>query len=56
MTKHEEFALGRGYWLEYLRVNGYSFDYTDAGVRKLGRLLDLNTPHLRRCLHIFLHS
>lgn len=47
---------GRDYWLQYVRVNGYSFAPTEPGLRELSRNLDLNVPHLRKCINKYLEA
>lgn len=46
--------LGLSYWQEYVRINGYAFAPSDDGIRRLGRLLDLNSKHLRKCINAYL--
>jgi hypothetical protein len=50
------FPLGRDYWYEYLRVNGYARKPNEEGLKKLSRLLDLNIPHLRKAIYVFLSA
>lgn len=47
---------GKGLWLEYVRVNGYSFTFNDKGLKKLSRLLDLNKSYIRQRLNIYLEN
>lgn len=47
---------GAALWQEYVRVNGYAFEPRDAGLQKLSRLLDLNVPYLRKCIHQYLEA
>jgi hypothetical protein len=58
MTTQETklFFEGKGYWYEYVRVNGYAFHPTEKGLSKLSKLLDINVPHLRKCINIFLSA
>ena len=49
-------GLGKGYWGEYVRVNGYAFSPTDAGVKKLAKLLDLEARHIRLCINLYLSA
>lgn len=47
---------GRDYWLEYVRVNGYSFEPTETGLQRLSRLLDLEIGYLRKCINKYLEE
>jgi hypothetical protein len=49
-------GLGSGYWLEYVRVNGYSWRPTEKGLAKLSRLLDLNKAHIRKAIYLYLEA
>lgn len=48
--------LGRDYWLQYVRLNGYAFEPNTEGLKALARNLDLNIPHLRKCINIYLEA
>lgn len=48
--------LGRDYWFQYVQLNGYAFEPNTAGLNKLARNLDLNVPHLRKCINIYLEA
>lgn len=48
--------LGKSYWQEYVRLNGYAFSPTRAGIAKLARLLDLTQSHVRECVHLYLDA
>lgn len=48
--------LGRGYWFEYVRVNGYAFRPTQAGIAKLSRRLDLTRAHISECIQSYLDA
>ena len=50
------FPLGRSYWYEYLKVNGDAMRPTEKGLKKLSKLLDINLPHLRKAIYIFLSA
>lgn len=50
------FLLGESYWLQYVKLNGYSFEPTQKGLEKLSRNLDLNIPHLREYINYFLEA
>jgi len=47
---------GKGLWLEYINVNGYSFSFNDQGIKKLSRLLDLNKSYIKERLTIYLDN
>jgi hypothetical protein len=50
------FAQGRDYWWQYTKLNGYAFEPNGEGLKKLSRNLDLNIPHLRKCINAFLEA
>lgn len=52
----EDLRNGRDYWQQYVRLNGYAFRPTADGLAKLSRNLDLNVPHLKRCINTYLES
>ena len=52
----EKFYLGKGYWLEYVRVNGYAWEPNQAGLKKLARMLDLTISHLKETINFYLES
>lgn len=56
MTTQEmkQAKLGRDYWGQYVRLNGFAMEPTTEGLRKLSRNLDLTIAHLRRCIHAYL--
>jgi hypothetical protein len=54
--EHKMAMLGRDYWQQYVQVNGYSFEATEKGLKKLSRNLDLNIPHLRKCINKYLEA
>jgi len=56
MEIRKKFYLGRDYWFEYVRVNGYSFEPNQMGLKKLARLLDLTVPHVRECINVYLEA
>lgn len=47
---------GRDYWQQYVMLNGYAFRPTEDGLKKLSRNLDLNVPHLRKCINAYLEA
>ena len=47
---------GHDYWTQYVKINGYAFEPNNKGLEKLSRNLDLNVPHLRRCIHAYLSA
>ena len=54
--KHQKFEQGRGYWQQYIKLNGYSFEPTEEGLKKLSRNLDLNIKHLREYINFYLEA
>lgn len=56
MTKQERFSEGRDLWLQYEKINGYAFEPTMEGLKKLSRNLDLNIPYLRKMINFFLEA
>ena len=50
------FTEGRDYWYQYVKLNGYAFYPTEAGIAVLSRNLDVNTGWLRKCINIFLSA
>jgi hypothetical protein len=48
--------MGRDYWFQYVRLNGYAFKPSEEGLKKLSRNLDLNVPHLRKCINAYLEA
>ena len=58
MTTNEmkRFREGGEYWLEYVALNGYSFEPNAVGLRKLSRHLDISVSHLRRCISFYLEA
>ena len=56
MTKQEKFSEGRDLWLQYEKINGYAFEPTTEGLKKLSRNLDLNIPYLRKMINFFLEA
>lgn len=50
------FADGRAMWQEYVRVNGYAWKPTDAGLSKLARILDLRVSYIRQRINTFLEA
>ena len=47
---------GKQLWYEYINVNGYSFKFTDEGIAKLSRLLDLRASYIKQRICIFLDN
>lgn len=47
---------GRELWQEYINANDYSFTYTERGLTKLSKLLDLNKSYIKERLNIYLNS
>ena len=52
----QEARLGRDYWQQYVKLNGYAFYPTKKGLSILARNLDLNIPHLQRCINRYLET
>ena len=50
------FEEGRGYWLEYVRINGYAFEPNRAGLRKLSQTNGVALSHLARSITAFLEA
>jgi len=55
-NKRKLFSDGHDLWYEYIRVNGYSWTFNNAGLKKLSRSLDLNIPYLRKRINAFLEA
>lgn len=56
IQQRNEAEEGRGYWTEYVRLNGYAF-YPDAdGLKKLARNLDLEISYIRRKITKYLEA
>ena len=56
IEESKKFIEGRDYWLYYVKINGYSFQPNEEGLRKISKLLDLNVPYLRKCINIYLEA
>jgi hypothetical protein len=54
--KTKSFELGRDYWMQYVKLNGYSWEPSEEGLKKLSRNIDINIPHLRKCINIYLEA
>jgi hypothetical protein len=54
IEQSKKWYLGQSYWLEYVRVNGYSYEAKKDGLLKLSKNLDLNIRHLKECINLFL--
>jgi len=48
--------LGKSYWYEYVRINGYAFSPSREGIRNLARMLDLEQKHISECIHSYLSA
>ena len=55
-TQRNLAKLGRSYWHEYVRVNGYAFEPKADGISKLARLLDLTPKHTRLAIRAYLNT
>ena len=49
-------GLGKGYWSQYVFLNGYAFKPTHNGLKRLSKDLDLNISHLRKHITIYLEA
>ena len=47
---------GKQLWNEYVNINGYSFEPTEDGIKKLSRLLDLNIKYIKERISIYLDN
>lgn len=56
MTRQEQFQEGKSIWFEYVRINGYSFNPTKEGIKKLSILLDLNTDYITKMINNYLEA
>lgn len=56
LTERKIAEQGRGYWAQYVKLNGYAWKPSDSGLQKLSRNLDLNIPHLRKCINKYLEA
>ncbi|MEI6067916.1 MAG: hypothetical protein WCP96_11275 [Methylococcaceae bacterium] len=41
IEQSKKWGLGRSYWLEYVRLNGYAVEAQKEGLRKLSKNLNL---------------
>jgi hypothetical protein len=53
IEQSKNWYLGQSFWLEYVRVNGYSFEAKKDGLLKVSKNLDLNIRHLKECIIFF---
>jgi len=56
IDKMKYWSQGRDYWTQYVKVNGYSFSPKQAGLQKLSKNIDINIPHLRKCINAYLEA
>lgn len=47
---------GRGFWQQYVKLNGYAFRPNKTGLERLSRNLDLNIPYLQKCINLYLEA
>lgn len=47
---------GRFLWLEYVRINGYSFSPSENGLKALARSLDLSVPWIQKRINAYLEA
>jgi hypothetical protein len=50
------FYEGGKLWNEYVLLNGYSWETSKEGLKKLSRLLDLNVRHLEKLITFYLEQ
>jgi hypothetical protein len=50
------FYEGRDYWYQYQKINGYAFSPNEEGLKKLSKDIDINIPHLKKCINTFLEA
>ena len=50
------YKLGADYWQQYVNLNGYAWEPSNAGLSKLSKNLDLTKAHLARCINTYLTS
>jgi hypothetical protein len=48
--------LGRDYWMHYVKLNGYAREPNEEGLKKISKDLDLNIPHIRHCINLYLEA
>ena len=48
--------IGKDLWYEYVKLNGYSFDVNQEGLKKLSKILNLNISYMRKCINLYLES
>jgi len=51
-----DFAKGREHWQAYVNLNGYAFEPTGAGLKKLADETGVKKSELRRLIHVFLSA
>jgi hypothetical protein len=54
--KVKDYYLGKDYWFEYVRINGYSFNPKEKELKVLSKMLDLKVSHVRHCINTYLES
>ena len=54
--KTKKFAEGKAYWAEYVRVNGYAFRPNRDGIKKLSKILDLDSKYFEPQIHAYLEA
>jgi hypothetical protein len=52
----QEYYLGRDYWYEYVRINGFSMEPKDKELSALAKSLELKVSQVRRCIYKFLEE
>ena len=56
MAETRKAYVGKSYWYEYVRVNGFSVTTTRSGILKLARSLDLEPRHVAECIQLYLEA
>jgi hypothetical protein len=56
ISETKKYLEGSDYWQYYVKINGYAFNPTESGLKKISRLLDINLKHLRKCINLYLES
>jgi len=56
IAKRKLWIEGKELWFEYTRLNGYSWTFSNEGVKNLSRMLDLNEKYIKERLTIYLDN
>jgi hypothetical protein len=49
-------GMGRDFWAQYVRLNGWAMEPNERGLKVLARNLDVNVPWLRMCINLYLEA